>query len=97
MRIAMPEVIIVGIALAFTGLLLLLRSLLFRHPAGKSHLVHVMNPTNGGNDRADPGSPEEWPSIIGAEESSDSCAHDLSEEDRIQLAVTQERIFRMLR
>ena len=91
------QVIIVGVALAFTGLLLLLRNLLFRRPAGRSHVVHMLNPVDGGNDRPDPGSLEEWPSIIGGEERSVPDSDKLSEEDRIQLAVMQERILRMIR
>ena len=92
----MPAVLIIGTTLVLPSLLLLLRMVLFRHPARRSQFGKVVN-LKQGNGRPDPGSPDEWPSNIGAKESSDSCAYVLSEEDRIQIAVMQERIFRLLR
>jgi len=60
----MQEVIIGGIALAFTGLLLRLRSWLFRRPLRKPHYVYVLSQTSDGDGRCDSVADDEWPSVI---------------------------------
>lgn len=91
----MRETMMVGIALAFTVLLLFLRSRLFGRLGGMTHRVYLMNRTDGG------GGPEsdcleEWPSVIDVEDDSDSRKKPLSEDERIELAVAQYRILSLL-
>jgi hypothetical protein len=92
----MRESIMVGIALAFTGLLLVFRSLFFQRRGGKLYRVHLMNRPDIDDDQHESDSSEEWPSVIGAEQDSASEPGTISEDQRIELAVMQDRIIRML-
>ena len=91
----MRELIMVGIALAFTGLLLVFRSLFFPRRGGKLYRVHLMNRPDIDDDQHESDSSEEWPSVIGAEQDSASEPGTISEDQRIELAVMQDRIIRL--
>ena len=93
----MPDLMIIGIALAFTGLLLWFRSFLFKRGAAERHRVYIMCHGRSDNGPDDSNSTDDWPSIIGAEEDSAAPARILSEDERIELAVMQDRMLRLLR
>ena len=87
----------IGIVLAFTILLLLFRSLVFRRRGGKFHRVDVMNRQDGDDGRHESDSADEWPSLVSTDEGSALETKTLSEDERIELAVMQDRVLRMLR
>ena len=88
----MREVIMFGIALAFTGLLLVFRSLFFPRRGGKLYRVRLMNRPEIDDDQRESDSSEEWPSGIGAASETGT----ISEEKRIELAAMHDRAIRML-
>ena len=92
----MRESIMVGIALAFTGLLLVFRSLFFPRRGERLYRVRLMNRPDIDDDQHESDSSEEWPSVIGAEQDSASEPGTISEDQRIELAVMQDRIIRLL-
>jgi hypothetical protein len=92
----MRDVMMIGIVVAFAGLLLLVRSLLFRRRGGNPYRVYLMNRGDRDDHPRESDSSDEWPSIIGAEEDSGLDRTSLSEAKRIELAVMQDRIIRML-
>lgn len=65
----MRDLMMIGIALAFTGVLVLLRSLLVGRRQEQRYRVSVMKFTDGGGG-ASPDSADEWPAVIGAEDDS---------------------------
>jgi len=92
------KVLFIGVlVLGTTALLLLLRSLLVRGTSAPNqrHRVYLMRVSDGGDEKQDPN--DEWPSVVGTEESSASNVRELSEDDRIQLAIMEEQIFRFIR
>lgn len=85
----------IGLALTFTGLLLLLRALFFPGRSGKPYRIHVLN-RPGGDERRGTDSSDEWPSMNGAEEDRALETTAISENKCIELAVMNDRIIRML-
>jgi hypothetical protein len=70
--------------------------LLFPRRGGKPYRVRPKNRPDGDDDQHESDSSEEWPSVIGAEQDSASEPGTISEDQRIELAVMQDRIIRML-
>ena len=66
----MRDLIMIGIALAFTGLLVLLRSLLVGLHEEKLYRISVMNFSGGDDGDLSSGAVDEWPSVIGVEDDS---------------------------
>ena len=93
----MRDLMMIGIALVFTGLLLWFRSLLFKRGAGDLHRVYIVRDRHDDNGWDDSNTADGWPSIIGAEEDSVSEGRVLSADERIELAVMQDRMLRLLR
>jgi hypothetical protein len=95
-EIAMSDLVVIAIALAFTCLLLWFRSLLFKRRAGDPHRVYIMSHGHDDGDREDSNSADDWPSIIGAEEDSPVKVSALSADQRIGLAVMQDSMLQLL-
>jgi hypothetical protein len=91
-ELAMEVIFFSGLIVAMTGLLLLLRSLLVGGTSkpNKYQRVYFMSFDDGGDDRQD--SDDEWPSLIGTDETSAPKVSGLSEDERIQLATMEEQI-----
>ncbi|HXM34803.1 MAG TPA: hypothetical protein VN920_06430 [Pyrinomonadaceae bacterium] len=92
----MRDLVVMAIALALTCLLLWFRSLLFKRRAGDLHLVYIMSHGQDDNGPNETDSADDWPSIIVAEDDSPVKVSALSEDQRIELAVMQDRMFRLL-
>ena len=78
----MRDFVVIAIGLAFTCLLIWFRSLLFKRRAGDLHRVYILSRGHDNN---------------GREESNSADARILSEDERIELAVMQDRMLRLLR
>ena len=94
---AMRDLVLMAIALAFTCLLLWFRSLLFKRRAADLHCVYIMSHGHDDNGRDESNSSDDWPSIIVAEEDSPVKVSVLSEDQCIELAVMQDRMLRLPR
>lgn len=92
----MREAMMIGVALAFTCLLLLFRNLLFRRRVQDPHRVYLMSHTDGHDGRYESNSSDEWPSIISAEADSSAQDESVAKDKRIELASMQDRTIRML-
>ena len=86
-----------GLILGTTALLLLLRSLLVRGTSApnQQRRVCLMRFDDGGDEQQD--SDDEWPTLVGTEEAFPAKVRELAEEERIQLAIMEEQIFRFIR
>jgi hypothetical protein len=60
----MRQAMMIGVALAFTCLLLLFRNLLFKRRVQSPHRIYLMNPPDGHDSPFESDSSAEWPSII---------------------------------
>lgn len=92
------NVLVIGVLiLGIPALLLLLRSLLVRGTStpNQQHRVYLMKFDDGGDGTQ--GSNDEWPALVGTEEVSSSKVRELSEDERIQLAIMEEQVLRFIR